>query len=89
VLVHGDYRIGNIMINGDQISGILDWEFTQWGDRREDLGWFTSKCWRFGQDENIAGGIGSYKDFAKAYAEISDIYIPEFEMKFWHVLSHV
>ncbi|MFX5226102.1 phosphotransferase, partial [Acinetobacter baumannii] len=30
VLVHGDYRIGNIMINGDQISGILDWEFTQW-----------------------------------------------------------
>lgn len=53
------------MINGDQISGILDWEFTQWGDRREDLGWFTSKCWRFGQDENIAGGIGSYKDFAK------------------------
>ncbi|MER8174386.1 phosphotransferase, partial [Acinetobacter baumannii] len=46
VLVHGDYRIGNIMINGDQISGILDWEFTQWGDRREDLGWFTSKCWR-------------------------------------------
>lgn len=89
VLVHGDYRIGNIMINDDQISGILDWEFTQWGDRREDLGWFTSKCWRFGQDENIAGGIGSYKDFAKAYAEISDIYIPEFEMKFWHVLSHV
>ena len=54
VLVHGDYRIGNIMINDDQISGILDWEFTQWGDRR-DLGWFTSKCWRFGQDENIAG----------------------------------
>ena len=25
----------------------------------------------------------------QAYAQISDVYIPEFELKFWHVLSHV
>lgn len=89
VLIHGDFRTGNIMVDGDQISGILDWEFTHWGDRREDIGWFTAKCWRFGQNQNIAGGIGSYKSFMQAYADISDIYIPEFELKFWHVLSHV
>jgi len=89
VLVHGDFRIGNIMIENEHVSGILDWEFTQWGDRREDIGWFAAKCWRFGQDENIAGGIGSYKDFSQAYAEVCDIYIPEFELKFWYVLSHV
>lgn len=89
VLVHGDYRTGNIMVDGDQVSGILDWEFTHWGDRREDIGWFTAKCWRFGQDQNLAGGIGQYKDFMQAYTAISDIYIPEFELKFWHVLAHV
>lgn len=89
VLVHGDFRTGNIMVEDDHVSGILDWEFTQWGDRREDLAWFTAKCWRFGQDKNVAGGIGSYKDFMTAYAEQAEIYIPEFEMKFWHVLSHV
>ncbi|RSO58809.1 phosphotransferase family protein [Acinetobacter lactucae] len=89
VLVHGDFRTGNLMVEGGHISGILDWEFAQWGDRREDIGWFTAKCWRFGQDQNIAGGIGSYKDFMNAYAEVSGLFIPEFEMKFWHVLSHV
>lgn len=89
VLVHGDFRTGNIMIEDDYVSGILDWEFTEWGDRREDIAWFTAKCWRFGQDQNVAGGIGSYKDFMTAYAEKSEIYIPEFEMKFWHVLAHV
>ena len=89
VLVHGDFRTGNIMVNEDHVSGILDWEFTHWGDRREDIGWFTAKCWRFGQDQNLAGGIGEYKDFMQAYAAISDIYIPEFELKFWHILAHV
>ena len=53
VIVHGDYRTGNIMIDHDHVSGILDWEFTHWGDRREDIGWFTSKCWRFGKDAQI------------------------------------
>lgn len=89
VLVHGDYRTGNLMIEDDHISGILDWEFTHWGDRREDIGWFTAKCWRFGQNQALAGGIGDYEDFMRAYAEENDIYIPEFEMKFWHVLAHV
>lgn len=89
VIVHGDYRTGNIMIDHDHVSGILDWEFTHWGDRREDIGWFTSKCWRFGKDAQVAGGIGSYKDFMQAYSQVSDIYIPEFELKYWHVLSHV
>lgn len=89
VIVHGDYRTGNIMIDHDHVSGILDWEFTHWGDRREDIGWFTSKCWRFGKDAQVAGGIGSYKDFMQAYSQVSDVYIPEFELKFWHVLSHV
>lgn len=89
VLVHGDFRTGNIMIENDHVSGILDWEFTQWGDRREDIGWFTAKCWRFGQDKNVAGGIGSYEDFSQAYTDVCGIHVPEAELTFWHVLSHV
>ena len=89
VLVHGDFRTGNIMIENDHISGILDWEFTQWGDRREDIGWFTAKCWRFGQNKNIAGGIGSYEDFSQAYTDVCGVDVSEAELKFWHILSHV
>lgn len=89
VLVHGDFRTGNIMVDGDQVTGILDWEFTHWGDAREDIGWFTAKCWRFGQDQNIAGGIGDYQDFMSAYEKVSGTYIKESELKFWHLLAHI
>ncbi|MEJ7935974.1 phosphotransferase family protein [Sphingobium sp. AN558] len=37
VLVHGDYALHNIMMQGDQISGVLDWELSHLGDRAEDL----------------------------------------------------
>ncbi|MBB4642817.1 phosphotransferase family protein [Rhizorhapis suberifaciens] len=37
VLVHGDYALHNIMMQDDEISGILDWEMSHLGDRAEDL----------------------------------------------------
>jgi len=38
-LVHGDYRIGNCLIDGGRISGVLDWELAFIGDHRFDLGY--------------------------------------------------
>jgi aminoglycoside phosphotransferase (APT) family kinase protein len=38
-LVHGDYRIGNCLIDGGRISGVLDWELSFLGDPRFDLGY--------------------------------------------------
>jgi aminoglycoside phosphotransferase (APT) family kinase protein len=40
-LVHGDYRIGNCLIDGGRISGILDWELCSVGDPRFDLGYMS------------------------------------------------
>ena len=37
VLVHCDYALHNIMMQGDEISGVLDWELSHLGDRAEDL----------------------------------------------------
>lgn len=37
VLVHGDFALHNIMMQGDEISGVLDWELSHLGDRAEDL----------------------------------------------------
>src|SRR6185312_1087075 len=47
-LIHRDYRTGNYLVDAGRTSGVLDWEFAGWGDPREDLGWFTARCWRFG-----------------------------------------
>ncbi len=40
-LVHGDYRIGNCLIDGQRITGILDWELAFVGDPRFDLGYIS------------------------------------------------
>jgi aminoglycoside phosphotransferase (APT) family kinase protein len=39
VLVHGDYRIGNFIWQGEEIVGVLDWEGAGIGDPLEDLGY--------------------------------------------------
>jgi aminoglycoside phosphotransferase (APT) family kinase protein len=40
VLVHGDYRLGNMRCEGSSIRAVLDWEIWSVGDGRADLAWF-------------------------------------------------
>ena len=32
MLVHGDYRMGNLIVDGDRIAAVLDWEMAAPGD---------------------------------------------------------
>jgi aminoglycoside phosphotransferase (APT) family kinase protein len=38
-LVHGDYRLGNAVVNGHRVVAILDWEMATIGDPLADLGY--------------------------------------------------
>lgn len=40
VLVHGDYRLGNIIASGTEAAALIDWEIWSPGDPRVELGWF-------------------------------------------------
>jgi streptomycin 6-kinase len=40
VLVHGDFRLGNVLCRADQPVAVVDWEIWSVGDPRTDLGWF-------------------------------------------------
>lgn len=40
VLVHGDFRLGNILFTATRASAVVDWEIWSTGDPRTDLGWF-------------------------------------------------
>lgn len=42
VLVHGDFKPGNVLLDGDEVSAVLDWETAHLGDPHEDLGWVTN-----------------------------------------------
>ncbi|MFD8001467.1 phosphotransferase family protein [Streptomyces mirabilis] len=40
VLIHGDFRLGNVLCRGERPSAVVDWEIWGLGDPRVDLGWF-------------------------------------------------
>jgi aminoglycoside phosphotransferase (APT) family kinase protein len=40
VLLHGDYRLGNLMFVEDRLVAMIDWEIWSVGDPRTDLAWF-------------------------------------------------
>ena len=88
-LVHGDFRTGNYMVEGTRLSAILDWEFTHWGDPHEDIGWLCARCWRFGNDANEAGGIGSRRALYDAYNAAAALKIDEAVIPYWEVLAAV
>jgi aminoglycoside phosphotransferase (APT) family kinase protein len=58
-VVHGDYRIGNLMMTpAGEITGVLDWEMAHLGDPLEDLAWSFNKCWHWAHDGR-PGGIAT------------------------------
>jgi aminoglycoside phosphotransferase (APT) family kinase protein len=45
-IVHGDFRIGNFLHDGEgHITGVLDWEMAHIGDAHEDIGWALDPLW--------------------------------------------
>lgn len=89
VLVHNDYRTGNVMLDAGGITAVLDWEFAAWGDAHTDLGWFCAKCWRFGNDAQEAGGIGPRADFYAGYAAGSGAPVDEARAQWWELMAHI
>ena len=39
-LLHGDFRTGNVLAEGERVTSIIDWEIWSIGDPRVDLAWF-------------------------------------------------
>jgi aminoglycoside phosphotransferase (APT) family kinase protein len=86
-LVHGDFRTGNYMVDGWRLTAVLDWEFCHWGDPREDLGWFIARCWRFGNDDKVAGGIAKLASLLEGYNEVADVKVAASELAYFEVLA--
>jgi aminoglycoside phosphotransferase (APT) family kinase protein len=85
-LVHGDFRMGNIMVGPDGLNAVLDWELAHIGDPMEDLGWLCVKAWRFGSDKPVAG-VGEYHQLLDAYAEASGADVNPLVVRWWEVLG--
>ncbi|OBK78267.1 phosphotransferase family protein [Mycobacterium sp. 1165178.9] len=43
-VVHGDFRLGNLIAAGSHVNAVIDWEIWSIGDPRIDAGWFLINC---------------------------------------------
>ena len=85
-LVHGDLRLGNIMVDSSGLTAVLDWELAHIGDPMEDLGWLCVRAWRFGGSHPVAG-IGSYEELFDAYENVSGIRPQLDAVRWWEVFG--
>ncbi len=56
-LNHGDFRTGNLLVQGGGLSGVLDWEFAGYRPEEADVGWMLSSAWRYGRPDLDASGL--------------------------------
>ncbi len=73
-LVHGDYRLGNIIATDLEPAAVIDWEIWSVGDPRVELGWFLV----FADGSNFPGvgrevpGLPSEDELVKLYGRPVD-----------------
>lgn len=85
-VVHGDFRLGNLLLDEGGLRAVLDWELVHLGDPVEDLGWLCAKAWRFGARPPV-GGIGQRAELLDAYEEASGTRVDEGALAWWEAFS--
>ncbi len=87
VMLHGDFRNGNIMFDPHTgVAAILDWELVHIGDPAEDMGWLCTASWRFGGGKPV-GGFGDYADLLAGYEAAGGTPIPLERVLYWQMLG--
>lgn len=87
-VVHADYRTGNFLVDGDRITGVLDWEMVHLGDPLEDIAWACLRLWRWAGDGRI-GGLLPRAEFYRRYEEASGLQVDPEAVRFWEVLGNL
>lgn len=85
-VLHGDFRMGNLVVGPDGLRAVLDWELAHLGDPAEDLGWFCVRAWRFG-GAATAGGVGSVEDLIGGYVDAGGTPIPVATLRWWEAFG--
>ncbi|MGD1173351.1 phosphotransferase family protein [Mycobacterium seoulense] len=71
-VVHGDFRLGNLMAAGSRVNAVIDWEIWSVGDPRIDAGWFLINC-----DPDTYRRVPGAAGMVPPVAELADIYQEE------------
>ena len=83
-LVHGDWKPGNWLVDGDRFVVALDWELVHLGDPLEDLGWVTNPARR---SQHQIPGRWEGPQIVAAYEELTGAPVSDDDLAYWNVLA--
>lgn len=95
-IVHGDYRLGNMIVGDGEVKAILDWELCTLGDPLADLGYILNN-WVPPEDKlpdltmaeqppTVAGGFISRSEFCERYANLTGRNLEQ--INYYRAFSH-
>lgn len=84
-LVHGDFRLGNLMFEHGHLTGVLDWELAHLGDWHEDLAFGCMTVWRFSRPDRPGYGLTTIEELARAYEEAGGERFDPVRFRFWTI----
>lgn len=91
-LVHGDYRIGNVLVDGDDLSAVLDWELARVGDPLFDLGYastryFAGKLVSPIERPELACSLLEHEWFYDEYERLTGRPVDRERVRYWQAFS--
>ena len=74
-IVHGDYRLGNMIVGGGRVRAVLDWELCTLGDPLADVGYLLNSWIAPGEADTeattAAGGFPSREAISERYTRLT------------------
>jgi aminoglycoside phosphotransferase (APT) family kinase protein len=84
-IVHGDFRIGNFLVDAGRITAILDWEIVRLGDPLEDVGYICMQAWR-GRSPHMCH-LFTRDALRDRHAELTGFAIDERAVRYWEAFG--
>jgi aminoglycoside phosphotransferase (APT) family kinase protein len=74
-VVHGDFRLGNLLAVGADITAVIDWEIWSVGDPRIDLGWFlvNSDADTYSRPSTFVDAVPTRTELTDCYGDAPDV----------------
>lgn len=85
-IVHGDLRLGNVIVDGDGLAAVIDWELAHLGHPLQDIGWACVPAWRFGSILPAAG-VGTREQLLDAYNAEAGTAFSTDDLRWWEVFG--
>jgi aminoglycoside phosphotransferase (APT) family kinase protein len=88
-VVHGDYRIGNVLFSAHGIEAVLDWEMAHLGDPHEDLAWLLARNYWPGGGPRPVTGVPDHAEAIARWEKASGLRTVPDAVRWWRLFAHV